>query len=64
MSDEILTPPEVVQSLKAPEITDYSMAQNRLLPPFEVRCQWRFKRADLDQWIEHQKAASRDGESR
>jgi len=64
MSDEILTLPEVAQLLKVAEKTVYSMAQKGLLPAFKVGGQWRFKRADLDQWIEDQKAASRDGESR
>ena len=57
MSDEILTLPEVAQLLKVAEKTVYSMAQKGLLPAFKVGGQWRFKRADLDQWIEDQKAA-------
>ncbi|HCF61567.1 MAG TPA: DNA-binding protein [Myxococcales bacterium] len=64
MSDEILTLPEVAQLLKVAEKTVYSMAQKGQLPAFKVGGQWRFKRADLDQWIEDQKAASRDGESK
>jgi excisionase family DNA binding protein len=35
------------------------MAQKAQLPAFKVRGQWRFKRVDLDRWIERQKAASR-----
>jgi len=61
MSDEILTLPEVAHLLKVAEKTVYSMAQKGLLPAFKVGGQWRFKRADLDQWIEHLKASSRDG---
>jgi excisionase family DNA binding protein len=64
MSDEILTLPEVAQLLKVAEKTVYSMAQKGQLPAFKVGGQWRFKRADLDQWIEDKKAASRDGESK
>ena len=64
MSDEILTLPEVAQLLKVAEKTVYSMAQKGQLPAFKVGGQWRFKRADLDKWIEDQKAASRDGESK
>lgn len=60
MQDEILTLPEVAQLLKVAEKTVYSMAQKGLLPAFKVGGQWRFKRVDLDQWIEQQKAASRD----
>jgi excisionase family DNA binding protein len=62
MQDEILTLPEVAQLLKIAEKTVYSMAQKGLLPAFKVGGQWRFKRVDLDQWIEEQKAAARDGE--
>lgn len=59
MADEILTLPEVAQLLKVAEKTVYTMAQKRELPAFKVRGQWRFKRADIDQWIEDQKAVSR-----
>src|SRR5690606_6750341 len=58
MMDEILTLPEVAQLLKVAEKTVYTMAQKGELPAFKVRGQWRFKRVDLDQWIEQQKAAS------
>jgi hypothetical protein len=34
------------------------MAQRAQLPGFKVRGQWRFKRVDLDAWIEIQKEAS------
>jgi excisionase family DNA binding protein len=60
MQDEILTLPEVAQLLKVAEKTVYTMAQKGQLPAFKVGGQWRFKRGDLDQWIEQQKAASRD----
>lgn len=60
MQDEILTLPEVAQMLKVADKTVYSMAQKGQLPAFKVGGQWRFKRVDLDQWIERQKAASRD----
>ncbi len=62
MQDEILTLPEVAQLLKVAEKTVYSMAQKGQLPAFKVGGQWRFKRADLDQWIELQKAAARSDE--
>jgi excisionase family DNA binding protein len=60
MPDEILTLPEVAQLLKVAEKTVYTMAQRREIPAFKVRGQWRFRRLDLDQWIEQQKKASRD----
>jgi len=58
MPDEILTLIEVARLLKVAEKTVYTMAQQGDLPAFKVRGQWRFKRKDLDQWIEQQKAAS------
>lgn len=62
MSDEILTLPEVAQLLKVAEKTVYTMAQQGDLPAFKVRGQWRFKRIDIDQWIEVQKAAARESD--
>lgn len=59
MPDEILTLPEVAQLLKVAQKTVYTMAQKGELPAFKVRGQWRFKRDDMEAWIEQQKAASR-----
>lgn len=60
MLDEILTLPEVAQLLKVAGKTIYTMAQRGEIPAFKVRGQWRFKRADLDQWIERQKTAQHE----
>ena len=57
MPDEILTISEVASLLKVAEKTVYTMAQKAQLPAFKVRGQWRFKRSDLDAWIETQKFA-------
>lgn len=64
MTDESLTLPEVAQLLRVAEKTVYTMAQKGELPAFKMRGQWRFKRADLDQWIEQPKAARDAGEDR
>ncbi len=60
MPDEILTLPEVAGLLKVAEKTVYTMAQRAEIPAFKVRGQWRFKRVDIDRWIEQQKKASRE----
>jgi excisionase family DNA binding protein len=60
MPDEILTLPELAQLLKVAEKTVYTMAQKGELPAFKVRGQWRFKRVDLDLWIERKKASCRE----
>lgn len=52
MPDEILTLPEVAQLLKVAEKTVYTMAQKGELPAFKVGGQWRFRRTDLDAWID------------
>lgn len=56
--DEILTLKEVARLLKVADKTVYSMAQNGELPAFKVRGQWRFRRHDLDQWIDRQTNSS------
>jgi excisionase family DNA binding protein len=55
LADEILTVVDVAQLLKVAEKTVYTMAQKGELPAFKVRGQWRFRRDDLDMWIERQK---------
>lgn len=60
MPAEILTIPEVARLLKVAEKTVYTMAQKAQLPAFKVGGQWRFKRVDLDAWIERQKNTFRD----
>ena len=63
MTDEFLTMKEVATLLKIGEKTAYTMAQRGELPGFKVGGQWRFKRADIDRWIEKQKETSaRKGE--
>jgi excisionase family DNA binding protein len=59
MPDEILTLPEVAQLLKVAEKTVYSMAQKGGIPAFKVGGQWRFKRTDIDAWIERRKLEAR-----
>lgn len=60
MPDEILRLPEVAQLLKVAAKTVYTMAQKSRLPAFKVGGQWRFKRVDIDRWIEQQKVNFRD----
>ena len=64
MPDAILTLPEVADLLKVADKTVYTMAQKGELPAFKVRGQWRFKRDDLDAWIERQKDAAVRGRTR
>jgi excisionase family DNA binding protein len=52
MPDEILTLPEVAQLLKVADKTVYTMAQRGEVPAFKVGGQWRFRRTDLDAWMD------------
>ena len=53
---EILTIREVAALLRVVEKTVYTMAQKSEIPGFKVRGQWRFKRNDIDAWIDSQKS--------
>jgi len=55
MNDEILTLKEVAVYLKLAEKTAYKLAAAGKLPGFKVGGSWRFKREDIDRWIEEQK---------
>ncbi|MHC6803788.1 methylation-associated defense system helix-turn-helix domain-containing protein MAD1 [Vibrio antiquarius] len=54
MVDQILTLKEVAAYLKLAEKTAYRLASEGKLPGFKVGGSWRFKREDLDTWIDTQ----------
>ncbi|MHA1251802.1 MAG: methylation-associated defense system helix-turn-helix domain-containing protein MAD1 [Candidatus Helarchaeota archaeon] len=55
MDNEILTIKEVANYLKVNERTIYRMVNNNELPAFKVRDVWRFKKEDIERWIEKNK---------
>lgn len=55
MNDQILTLKEVAAYLKLAEKTAYKLAAAGKLPGFKVGGSWRFKREDIDRWIEEKK---------
>ncbi len=55
MVDQILTLKEVASYLKLAEKTAYRLAGEGKLPGFKIGGSWRFKREDLETWIEKQK---------
>ncbi len=59
--DEVLTLKEVAALLKIAERTAYMMVQRGDFPGFKVGGQWRFKRKDIDAWMEEQKRADHQG---
>ncbi|MFC5077316.1 Helix-turn-helix domain protein [Vibrio thalassae] len=56
MVDQILTLKEVATYLKLAEKTAYRLASEGKLPGFKVGGSWRFKREDLEAWIEDNKS--------
>jgi len=59
MTDEILTLKEVAEYLKLAEKTAYRLAAEGKLPGFKVGGSWRFKREDVERWIELQKTTNK-----
>ena len=57
-SSETLTVRDVARHLKVDEKTVYRLTQRGSLPGFKVAGTWRFKRVDLEAWIESQKEAA------
>lgn len=53
----VLTVKDVATLLRVDEKTVYRLVKKRELPAFKVAGAWRFKRDDMESWIEKQKAA-------
>ena len=51
---EIMTIREVAEYLKVNDRTIYRLLSGKKLPAFKVGGSWRFKKADIDQWISDQ----------
>lgn len=58
MPDEIMTVRELAEYLKLNEKTAYRLVSNGELPGFKVGGSWRFRRTDVDAWIESRKPIS------
>ena len=55
-----MTVRDVAGYLNVDEKTVYRLAKRGELPGFKVAGSWRFKRTDLDAWIDQQKQAAQD----
>ncbi len=55
--EQALTVKEVALLLQVDEKTVYRLTQKGDLPGFKVAGAWRFKRSDMDAWVERQKTA-------
>ena len=52
---DLMTLDEVAAYLRLSRDTVYRMAQTGNLPASKVGVQWRFRKADVDQWLEANK---------
>lgn len=64
MTDQILTLKELAVYLKLTEKTAYRLASEGKLPGFKVGGSWRFKREDLEAWIDSNKVVVEKGTSK
>lgn len=59
-TESAMTVRDVAGYLNVDEKTVYRLAKRGDLPGFKVAGSWRFKRSDLDAWIDQQKQAAQD----
>ena len=50
----LMTLKEVAQYLRLSEDTVYKKANESSIPSFKIGKQWRFRRNDIDEWLERQ----------
>lgn len=53
---QLMTLVEVAQHLRIGKRTAYGWAKSGHIPAFKVGGTWRFDRADIDRWVDEQKA--------
>ena len=55
LMDALMTIEEVASYLRLSKDTVYRMVQKGRIPASKVGTQWRFRRADVDQWLDKNK---------
>ncbi|RRN78278.1 DNA-binding protein [Pseudoxanthomonas sp. SGD-10] len=60
-SEEIFTLEEVAAYLKVGKRTVYRLVAAQELPAFKVGGSWRFRRQEIDQWINEQTITEQSG---
>ena len=63
MAETAMTVRQVATYLNVNEKTVYRLAQKRELPGFKVAGAWRFRREDIDRWIDRQTAETTSDDS-
>lgn len=60
--DTLLNVKQVAQYLQLKESTIYSWAQDGKIPAIKIGRTWRFRRSDLDDWLEQHLQAGDQGD--
>lgn len=60
MKKDIMTIREVSEYLRLNEKTTYRYASEGTIPGFKVGGAWRFRKLDIDQWIEDKKTEGKN----
>ena len=55
--EQALTVKDVATLLQVDEKTVYRLTRKGDLPGFKVAGSWRFRKSDMDDWVERQKSA-------
>ena len=63
MDTDIMTIREVAEYLKLTDKTAYRLAAEGKLPGFKVGGAWRFRKRDIDGWIDLQKVETKGGKA-
>ena len=59
MTDTLMTVEEVAKYLKIQESTVYTWARQRKVPAIKIGSFWRFRKEDIDRWLEERKDQKR-----
>jgi excisionase family DNA binding protein len=62
MAADIMTIEEVADYLRINKKTAYRLAADSKLPGFKVGGTWRFRRMDIEDWIEREASPKKDKE--
>lgn len=60
MADDIMTIDEVADYLRINKKTAYRLAADSKLPGFKIGGTWRFRRVDVEDWIEREASPKKD----
>lgn len=60
-NDQLMDIKDVATYLRVKESTVYTWAQAGKLPAFRLGRLWRFRRADLDDWLENKRLCQNGG---